>query len=89
MKFRISITKENLEWILAQPDCPEDLFKVTNLALFKVGSGILKPAFEVKGPGQGSGKKAFKQLDEEAYRYLNNLMTEEEEAVYEIANNIG
>ncbi len=84
MKFRISVSKENLEWIVSQPECPEDLFKIVNLALFKVGSGLLKPAFEIK---QSSEQQTAEQ-QEQAYRYVNDLMTEEEAAAYEAANDI-
>ena len=84
MKFRISVSKENLEWIVSQPECPEDLFKVISLALFKIGSGLLKPAFEIK---QSSEQQTAEQ-QEQAYRYVNDLMTEEEAAAYEAANDI-
>jgi hypothetical protein len=48
MKFRISISTEQLDYILACPDCPTDLRKQLELAKFKAANGYVKPAYEIK-----------------------------------------
>jgi hypothetical protein len=47
-KFRISISQEQMQFILACPDCPADLRRIIEVALVKAGNGYVKPAFEVK-----------------------------------------
>lgn len=49
MKFRISLSQEQIQFILSCPDVPADLKKQLELALFKAGNGYLKPAYEITG----------------------------------------
>lgn len=48
MKFRISLSQSQIQYILSCPDCPEDLKTQLELALFKVSKGLVKPAYEIK-----------------------------------------
>lgn len=48
MKFRISISQEQLNWILSCPDCPADLKKQLKLHLLKIDEGLIKPAYEIR-----------------------------------------
>jgi len=108
MKFRISISQEQMQFILTCPDCPEDLKKQIQLALFKAGHGLTKPAYEIapktasaSSPKPASLEKKYAQavsylergqpIPEELkasydeFRYLNDLMAEDEIAAYELA----
>lgn len=48
MKFRISLSQEQIKWILSCPDVPPDLKNQLELALFKADKGMVKPAYEIK-----------------------------------------
>ncbi len=48
MKFRISISQEQLEWILTNPDCPADLKKQLRVHQLKISEGLVQPAYEIK-----------------------------------------
>ena len=102
MKFRISISPEQIKYILSCPDCPEDLKKQLELALFKADKGIVKPAYEIKQrekkalPPEVQYKMALNFLDRgqdipehlisgyNEFRYLNDLMSQEEASEYEL-----
>lgn len=41
MKFRISLSKEQVQWILSCPDCPADLKKQLRVHLLKIDEGLV------------------------------------------------
>ena len=47
-EIRISISQEQLNWILSCPDCPADLKKQLKLHLLKIDEGLIKPAYEIR-----------------------------------------
>lgn len=46
-KFRISVSREQMQYILSCPDCPADLRKQLKLALIKADEGMITPAYEI------------------------------------------
>jgi hypothetical protein len=100
-KFRISISAEQMRWIMACPDCPADLKKQLRIALIKADEGMIAPAYEIVPRQQkdlpletkyklASAYLARDQdipldlkLAYDEYRYLNDLMSEEEAEEYE------
>lgn len=56
MKFRISLSKEQVQWILSCPDCPADLKKQLRVHLLKIDEGLVTPAYEIKQPKQAKPK---------------------------------
>lgn len=47
-KFRISVSLEQMRYIISCPDCPPDLRKQLDLAIMKASHGYTVPAYEVK-----------------------------------------
>ena len=47
-KFRTSLSLEQVQWIMAKPDCPIELYKQLDLLVYKANAGLAKPAFSVK-----------------------------------------
>ena len=64
-KFRISVSKEQLDFILSCPDCPPDLRKIIELQLFKIQGGMATPAYELR---QLQPRKAADLKPEQAYK---------------------
>jgi len=99
-KFRISLSAEQMRWIMSCPDCPPELRKQLKLALIKADEGMLTPAYEIVtkpepeltpeakyklataylSRNQPIPSELIKAYDE--YRYLNDLMSDEESAAY-------
>jgi hypothetical protein len=103
-KFRISVSREQMGWIMACPDCPADLRKQLRIALIKADEGMITPAYEIQPlvprtvkelPLDAQYKLACAYLGRNEsipghlaaayteYRYLNDMMDEEESAEYE------
>lgn len=101
MKFRISLSQDQIQWILACPDCPQDLKKQLRVHLIKIDEGLISPAYEIK-PREKKDltieqkyKLACKYLEQDQpvpneltsayneYRYLNDLMSDDELRKYE------
>ena len=98
-KFRISLSPEQIQWILSHDDCPSELKKQLSLHLFKINQGLVAPAFTVQSfaslPADTKYKKVLAKLGEgkelnaeeqeayDQYRYENGTMNDEEMAQYE------
>lgn len=101
MKFRVSLSPDQVKWILSCPECPADLKKQLRVHLIKIEEGLITPAYEIK-PRQVKDisieqkyKLACKYLEQDQpipeeladayseYRYLNDLMSDEERETYE------
>lgn len=72
MKFRISISQEQLEWILACPDCPADLRKQLKIHSLKISEGLVKPAYEIKPETIRIRKEATLKEKYDTYLMLKN-----------------
>jgi len=98
-KFRISLSADQIQWILSHSDCPAELRKQLSLHLFKINQGLVTPAFKVQSfsdlPSDIKYKKVLTKLGEghelnteekdayDQYRYENGTMSDEEMATYE------
>ena len=99
-KFRISLSLEQMQYISGCPDCPPDLKRLIDIQLMKATTGYVQPAFTVKTEvdlaPEIAYRKACQYLDAgqqvpvnllpryNEYRYLNDLMSPEEAAEYEL-----
>lgn len=98
-KFRISLSPDQIQWILSHEDCPSELRKQLSLHLFKINQGLVTPAFKVQSfsdlPSDVKYKKVLSKLGEgltlnaeeqeayDLYRYENDFMEEAERNAYE------
>lgn len=107
MKFRISLSQDQIQWILSCPDCPTDLKKQLRVHLLKIDEGLVQPAYAIVTPTPKTKKDlpleqrykmALRFLDHgdpipdellaayNEYRYLNDLMSDEESEQYAETN---
>lgn len=98
-KFRISLSPDQIQWILSHDDCPSELRKQLSLHLFKINQGLVTPAFTVQSfaslapevkykkvlakLGEGLELNAEEQQAYDQYRYEQGLMDSEEMEAYE------
>lgn len=105
-KFRISLTLEQINWILSCPEIPVSLSKQLNMLKLKAENGLVTPAYTLT-PRQPAaprynkirGKQAYELGEQfvaegqpipedlmhayQEYKYLNDLMSPEEQLAYE------
>jgi len=98
-KFRISLSTEQISWILSHPDCPVELRKQLQVHLIKINSGLVTPAYEVKVFADLDPETQYRKISQKLeagsplteeekealnkYRYTNDLMSDAERLSYE------